>query len=317
MKKYIAMISDVMQTRAWTEFRRPVIISSIFLLVSVFTYVIILHPQFIGWVLARSEESRSKITHEKYQNFGVLIKTIKQQGDDAEAVAAETAPEDAYTEKSEERFFELLNACADQAGVALTKTAPVVLDGDRRGMTLSFAASFAQINYFLLLVERTCKVDSLSITGGRTSARHKVDLTVVDILRSADVKAVQNAVIDRCGGEDIFVLSAEVDRLLKAIERRREIIRAYTPPSRDIFLYADMLYVAPKPTGGRKGPSTPPVERPKIKIDDIYYDTQAPVVVIDGKAMQIGDTFGENTIVDIKEKSIVVKFRGANHTITK
>lgn len=317
MNKYVSMIRDLLQTRAWTEFKRPVIISSIFLLVSVFTYVIILHPQFVGWVLARSEESNSKKVYAKYQNFGVAIKTIMQQGERAAAVGAEASSEDTYGEKSEERFFELLNAYADQSGVTLTKTAPVVLDGDRKGMALSCTASFSQLNYFLLLVERTFMVDSLSITGGRTTARHKVELTVVDILRAADVKATQNAVLDRCGGEDVFVLSAEVDRLLKAIERRREVINAYTPPSRDIFLYADTLYIAPKPTAGRKGPATPQVERPKIKIDDIYYDTQAPVVVIDGKAMQIGDTFGENTIVDIKEKSIVVKFRGANHTITK
>lgn len=317
MKKLLSMIRDVIQTRVWMDFKRPVMISSIFLLVSVFTYVVILHPQFISWVLARAAENQSKKIHEKYQNFGVLIKTIMQQGDEAASVGATTS-DDAYTEKSEERFFELLNAYADQAGVTLTKTAPVVLDGDRRGMALVFTATFSQLNYFLLLTERTSIVDSLSVTGGRTSARHRVELAVVDIMRQADVAATHDAVIDRFGGEDIFVLSAEVDRLLKTIARRREIINAYIPPSRDVFLYADTLYFSVKSKDtGRKGPASPPVERPKIKIDELYYDAQAPVVVIDGKAMTTGDTFGEITIVDIKEKAIVVKFRGKNHTIEK
>lgn len=316
MNKFLSMIRDVVQTRAWTDFKRPAIISSIFLLVSVFTYLIILHPQFVSWVLARAEESQSKKSYEKYKNFGELIKTIMQQGDEAAEIGSSSVSEDVYAEKSEERFFELLNACADQAGVTLTKTAPVVLDGDRRGMAVAFTASFSQLNYFLLLVERSCIVDGLTVTGGRTTSRHKVELTVVDIMKEADVTAVRNAVIDRFGGEDIFVLSAEVERLLKTIGRRREIINAYVPPSKDIFLYADTLYVPVQPSG-RKVPVSPPVERPKVKIDAIYYDAQAPVVVIDGKAMKPGDTFGEITIVDIREKSIVVKFRGKNHTLEK
>lgn len=318
MKKLLSMFQDVIQTRAWVDFKRPVIISSLFLLVSLFTYAIILHPQFVGWILARSEEARSKQIFEKYQNFGVLFKNIVQQGEEAAAIGNAVTSDDAYGEKSEERFFELLNAYAEQAGVRLTKTAPVVLDGDRPGMTIVFTASFSQLSLFLQLVEKSCRVDSLNIIGDQTSNRHRVEITVVDLMRIADVTAVRDAVIDRFGGEDIFVLSGEVDRLLKSIGRRRTIVNTYTAPPRDLFLFADTLYYTGKTTpSGRKINVAPPVERPKIKIDEIFYDAQAPVVVIDGKAMQVGDTFGEITIVEIREKSIIVKYRGKNHSIEK
>jgi hypothetical protein len=201
--------------------------------------------------------------------------------------------------------------------VHLSKTTPATLADGRKAWALSLTADFRQINLFLFLIEKMFTIETLSVVSGQPTSKHAVEMTVAEMIKTSSVEAAHNDVIDRYTGKDLFIMYDEVARLLSSVDRRRKILDAYTPPTRDLLMYSDTLFYVPadnRPVAARVRVRA---DAPPVKIDDIYWDPDVPVVVVGGKALRIGDVVAGAKIVAIHQKNIVVKYHDKEFTVTK
>ncbi|MGA2091700.1 MAG: hypothetical protein ABSH12_09625 [Endomicrobiales bacterium] len=315
MKINRSVFHDIRQMYSWSDFQRPIAISACFFVFAVFVYVIILRPQIVGWHLARTEHVLVMKNFERYRDFGRLIKKINQQQELLITQGKNINADGAVPEKTERQFFLIINDMCDQTKIHLKTTKPMSMPDGRKAWTLTFDADFRQINLFLFLVEKKFKIESLSIVSGQPSSNHAVEITIAELFNTSAIEAANNEVIDRFTGKDLFVLYDEVGRLFSNVERRRTLLDAYSPPSRDLLLYSDTLfYTRVRPVVQKVHA---PVETPHIKIDGIFWDPDVPVVVIEGRAMRLGDTINGTQILSIGQKSIVVKYHDREFTIVK
>jgi len=317
VNKYFAMLKKIIQERVWEDFQRPVAMSLGFLVFTVFVYVIFLRPQIVSLRLMRAENVRTMKIFQRYRDFPLFERSINRQKSIMESLTKTISADAGAYNNTEQRIFELLNEISAKAKVRVSKTAPASLPDGRKAWDISLAADFGEINLFLFLIEKVFTVEKITISTAQPGTKHAVEMTIAVAFKSPLLEAARNDVIDRFAGKDIFYMHDEAERLVAVVEQGRKILDAFSPPPRDLLLYADTLFYASRSSQPVVAKTRPVVEAPRVNIEGIFWDPDSPVVVISGKAMQVGDIFNGIKIVNIMEKKIVIQYRGVNFTVAK
>ncbi|MCL2799566.1 MAG: general secretion pathway protein GspB [Endomicrobia bacterium] len=176
-------------------------------------------------------------------------------------------------------------------------------------LKINFNAKYENTFRFLFAIEMFSIVKSVLIDENN-------DATVVSspILYSSAVDNYFSGVKERM---DDFRTSGYFKELFEKSSMALKTL-GHVPSSRDIKLVPRSPfyeYIAPAPAVKTTAAVRPESRLPTIQISGIMYDSENPIVIIEGKLYRQGDTYKNVKIVNIRERDIVVSLEDKKYIV--
>lgn len=184
--------------------------------------------------------------------------------------------------------------------------------GDNISTTITINTDYERVCKFLFELERYSRIDTINMN-------YKGDLVIVTspILFDEQVNDCFSGRSSIDSIDDDIRKSGYFREIYDKIMEVKDVgdipsWREFQPIPKNPFYY----YVAPKKVEGKGGGQKVYYGKPdKIVIDGIMYDSQKPIVIIEGKFYYVGSTYKNCKIVKINESSININHYGKIYTV--
>jgi hypothetical protein len=176
-------------------------------------------------------------------------------------------------------------------------------------MAIDFNAGYEALYKFLFSIEMFSKVQSFSV-----NENGEVVVFCSPVLYSLDVDNYFSGVREKRDDfrtlgyfKELFDKSSKILLESDHVPSWRDI----TPEPQNPFYE----YIPPKKSDNIKRPVVVGPKLPEIKISGVMYDSENPIVIIEGKLYRKGDNYKNVKITDIRERDITVTLEDKKYII--
>ncbi len=272
----------------------------------------------------KKEIAALNISLERYSSFGDII--VEFEGKSSEIIAINRDFHGNLIKGNiiEQRFLTEISRITKSAGIKINK---IMSEGasswrgnkyKKHVWHLDFITNFKNLNKFLFFLETNkvfLGVEQIAVKSGKNKPLHKVDISVYTIIPDGGELKIVESDYSNFSSTEIFHLPVKTVDMIDRIKKVKEEMTVQAEIKKDILYVGDTIFPELK-NKKKKGGSAKTVAMPKIQLQAIVWDPQAPNVIIDGEVLSPGDTIKGIKIGKITETGVSVKWHGKWRRLT-